>query len=97
MPGRILVVDDDFPIREICVDFLAEEGYEVESAASGKDGLGLLAQKTFHILLSDIQMPGMTGTELLKETRRLHPEMEVILMTAFGGLPSAIEAVRFGA
>ena len=94
---RIFVVDDEMYTREICCDFLIEEGYENESAENGKDALEVLKVKTFDILLTDIQMPQMDGVALLKESRQLYPQMEVILMTAFGGLQSAVEAIRSGA
>lgn len=97
MNNTILIVDDDPNIRAICEDILSEEGYGIEKVGSGKDALEMLSKKTFKIMLSDIQMPEMDGITLLKESRKFYPYMEVILMTAYGGLPSAIEAIRFGA
>lgn len=94
---RILVVDDEVHAREVCVDFLDEGGFDVASCGNGKEALLLLSQKTFDILLSDIQMPEMDGISLLKESKQAYPKIEVILMTAYGGLPSAVEALRFGA
>src|SRR3989338_5090596 len=96
-PARILVVDDETPTRELCFDILSEEGYETQVTAGAKEALLALSQKQFQIVLSDIQMPEMDGVALLKEVRSLHPDVEVILMTAYAGLPSAIEAVRHGA
>ncbi len=93
----ILVVDDELHTREICVDFLDDTGYLVDSCSNGKEALSLLSQKNYNILISDIQMPEMDGIALLKAAKPLYPDMEVILMTAFGGLSSAVEAVRFGA
>lgn len=93
----ILVVDDELHTREICVDFLDDTGYRVDSCSNGKEALSLLSQKNYSILISDIQMPEMDGIALLKAAKPLYPDMEVILMTAFGGLSSAVEAVRFGA
>ncbi len=94
---RVLVVDDEMHTREICVDFLDGTGYSVDSCANGKEALALLSQNSYNILISDIQMPEMDGIALLKEAKPLYPEMEIILMTAFGGLASAVDAVRFGA
>ncbi|MBI4218462.1 MAG: response regulator, partial [Elusimicrobia bacterium] len=93
----VLVVDDELHTREICADFLSESDFDVDAVGSGREALEFLSRKSFHILLSDIQMPEMDGVVLLKEAKKLHPELEVILMTAYGGLPSAIEAIRFGA
>src|SRR3989338_2728943 len=95
--NSFLIVDDELHTREICCDFLEEGQFKVESASNGKEALEILSKKNFQILLSDIQMPEMDGIDLLKESRRLYPEMDVILMTAYGGLPTAIEAIRFGA
>lgn len=95
---RILIVDDELHTREICSEFLTIDGeFEVEIATNGKEALEMLSQSRFSILLSDIQMPEMDGIVLLKEAKARYPEVEVILMTAYGGLPSAIEAIRFGA
>ena len=94
---RILVVDDEVGTREVCADFLSESGFELETATNGVEALSLLAKSSFQIILSDIQMPKMDGLTLLKEAKKLYPETEVILMTAYGGLPSAIEALHHGA
>lgn len=93
----ILIVDDESSARHFCADFLSENGYQVDSASNGKDALSILSKKTFDILLTDIQMPEMDGIALLKESKNLYPETEVILMTSYGALPSAIEAIRAGA
>lgn len=95
--GTILVVDDDPSTLNICEDILEDAGYEIRKASGSKEALIELSQKPFHIVLSDIQMPGMDGLGLLKEIRRTCPDTEVILMTAHAGLPTAIEAVRNGA
>ena len=96
-PNRILIVDDEMATREICRDFLAENGFEAETASDGNEALQKLDRETYNILLSDIQMPKLDGVALLRESRKRFPEIEVILMTAYGGLPSAIEAIRFEA
>jgi len=95
--GSILVVDDESSTRELCADILSEEGYTVLQAPGAMEALLALSQKPFQVVLSDIQMPGMDGVALLKEIHKTRPEMEVILMTAFAGLPTAVEAVRHGA
>lgn len=93
---KILIVDDEIYAREICRDFLTEAGYETTTAEDGIQALEILSKKKFEILLTDIQMPRMDGISLLKETRKRYPEMEVILITAYGALTSAIEAIRAG-
>jgi len=81
----------------LCEDILSEGGYEIRSATGSEEALVELSQKYFHVVLSDIQMPGMDGPGLLKEVRKTCPDTEVILMTAYAGLDTAIEAVRNGA
>jgi signal transduction histidine kinase len=94
---RILVVDDESGFRELCVDLLSDAGFEVEAATDGKKALERLSEATFHLVLSDINMPAMDGMTLLKNAKARYPLVEVVLMTAFGGLQSALEALRFGA
>lgn len=93
----LLVVDDEAAFRELCVDILEAAGYAAESASDARSGLERLAQRPFQLVLSDISMPGMDGVDLLKEIKHTHPTTEVILMTAYGGLSSAVEAMRLGA
>jgi two-component system, NtrC family, response regulator HydG len=96
---RILVVDDEVGFRELCTDLLEEEGYDTESATHGREALEVLtkAPGSFHLVLSDINMPVMDGLQFLRAAKEAHPRLEVVLMTAYGGLQSALEALRFGA
>jgi signal transduction histidine kinase len=96
---RILVVDDEVGFRELCTDLLEEAGYETESATHGGEAIELLAKTpgAFHLVLSDINMPVMDGLQFLRAAKEAHPRLEVILMTAYGGLQSALEALRYGA
>lgn len=95
--ARILVVDDESGFRELCVDLLSDAGFEVEAATDGKKALERLSEAPFQLVLSDINMPMMDGMTLLKNAKSQYPLVEVVLMTAFGGLQSALEALRFGA
>jgi signal transduction histidine kinase len=96
-PPRVLIVDDEALSRELCQDFLEEGGYELAAAADGQAALELLKSQSFDLVLSDINMPRMDGLQLLKSIKAADAGVEVILMTAFGGLQSAVEALRFGA
>ncbi|MBK8574301.1 MAG: response regulator [Elusimicrobia bacterium] len=95
--ARILVVDDESGFRELCVDLLTDAGFEVEAAGDGQTALERLSQSPFQMVLTDINMPVMDGMALLQNVKARFPLIEVVLMTAFGGLQSALEALRFGA
>ncbi|MBX2989205.1 MAG: sigma-54-dependent Fis family transcriptional regulator [Bdellovibrionaceae bacterium] len=97
MKSRILVVDDEASIREFMEIFLKKEGYEVTVAEDGAKGKDLLAKKNFDMVISDLQMPNMTGMELLKHSRESYPETVFVMMTAFGTLENAVEAMKVGA
>jgi DNA-binding NtrC family response regulator len=93
----ILVVDDDPVMREMVCDLLGMNGYEVVSAESGKSALEILDARECDCALSDIQMPGMDGLGLLGAIRDRNPTMPVVLMTSFGTIEIAVEAMRLGA
>lgn len=95
---RVLVVDDDRLIREMTRDALATEGMQVEMAASGPEALALLEESgPFGIVLTDLSMREMDGLELLKRIKRAAPKTDVIILTAYASLESALEAMRLGA
>src|SRR4029453_8260947 len=96
-PRNLLVVDDDLAMREMLVSLFREHGYRVEGAARVDDALARLAEQEFDVVLSDIRMPGKSGIEMVGEAKRLRPGTPVILMTAFGSVDSAVEAMRAGA
>lgn len=81
MPKTILVVDDDPMIREIMVEYLMHHGYDALDAADGSDGLRILQTQSVHLLISDIIMPGMPGTEVALKAASLCPDLPVILMS----------------
>lgn len=97
MKPRILVVDDEESIREFLEIMLKKEGYEVTSAADGKQGLELIRKRSFDLVISDMQMPHMTGIELLKEAKAQYPELLFMMITAFGTTETAVEAMKLGA
>jgi DNA-binding NtrC family response regulator len=94
---KILVIDDEASQREILADILSDAGYTVITAEDGEKGLELLQQSNCLLVLTDLKMPGMDGLEVLKKARRFDPEIQVILMTAFGSIPSAVNAIKGGA
>src|SRR5574341_363544 len=95
--GAILVVDDDLEMRELVHDVLKDRGHQVTTAGSGQEALTLLADGDYAVVLTDLWMKGMEGTELLTEIKRLYPDIGVILMTAFGSVETAVEAMKRGA
>ncbi|MBI5496886.1 MAG: sigma-54-dependent Fis family transcriptional regulator [Deltaproteobacteria bacterium] len=95
--ARVLVVDDEAGHAESLVKILQKEGYEVQSAADGVAALEKARQFLPQVILTDLVMPRMGGTELLKGVRTVVPECEVILMTAYGTVENAVEAMREGA
>ena len=95
--ARILITDDEPNIRRILQVAFEKSGMIPTVAESGEAALGMLSQGSFDCLLTDVTMPGLSGYELLREAQRLHPSMPVIVMTAFGTIPEAIQAIRDGA
>jgi DNA-binding NtrC family response regulator len=94
--GSILVVDDEERQREIYHDILQDEGYDAVTASSGESALRLLGQKRFDLVLTDMNMTGMTGIELLTEILRADPTVAVVLITGYPSIGSAIDATKRG-
>jgi DNA-binding NtrC family response regulator len=94
--ARVLVVDDKDTMVMLLSRILSPE-FDVTTAADGTRALGLIASQPFDVVVSDIRMPGADGMAVLRETRRIQPDTEVILMTAFGTVPAAVEAMKQGA
>ena len=96
-PAHILVIDDDKAMRDACFQILSRQGYRVELAASAKQGLTLLERLSFDAILLDLVMPDMDGLEALKKIRALDPDVEVIIITGYGTIQSAVESIKAGA
>lgn len=97
MKGRVLVVDDEPPQRQIVKLILDGEGYETECAANGQKALAALREQTFDVILADLKMPAMSGIALLEETRERQLDAALVIVTAHGTIDSAVEAMRKGA
>ena len=95
--GTILVVDDDAVARQLLADALKKEGYEVDIAAGGADAIALGRRKRFDAVLTDIKMGEVDGLAVLREFRQCSPETAIVLLTAFGSMDGAVEAIKQGA
>ncbi len=95
--GRILVVDDDESLRRVIQVQLEDLGYDVATAADGDSALESLQLSTRELVISDLKMPGMSGLELLKKVRAGFPETIIVVVTAFGTVETAVEAMKLGA
>jgi EAL domain-containing protein (putative c-di-GMP-specific phosphodiesterase class I) len=94
---RVLVVDDDPGLRDVCADILRDAGLHVDLVASGTDAVAKLDRERYDVILSDVAMPGMDGIELLKRVRERDLDVPVVLMTGGPDLETAIKAVEYGA
>jgi DNA-binding NtrC family response regulator len=93
----LMIVDDDAAMRQMLDSLFREQGFAVSDASSAAEALDMASEVEFDAVLSDIKMPGKSGIELVGELRQIRPETPVVLMTAFGSIDSAVEAMRVGA
>ena len=97
VPKRILIVDDEESFRNVLTVILRKEGYEVEGAANGEEGLNKISTSAFDHVLCDIRMPKMDGLQFLRESQKAGGEAPTIMMSAYGTVDTAIEAMKLGA
>jgi DNA-binding NtrC family response regulator len=95
--ATIIVVDDDPEMANVLRDVLAEAGYRALSAGSGAGALMLVKEQDPDLLITDLRMSGMSGHQLQLELKRVAPNLPVIIITAFGSIPTAIESMKLGA
>src|SRR5689334_190876 len=96
-PNSILVVDDDESLRRVTQLQLEEAGYRVLTTSNGNEALGIIQHETLPLVITDLKMPGLSGLDLLKQIRQDHPETSVLMITAFGTVQNAVEAMKAGA
>jgi two-component system response regulator FlrC len=94
--ASVLVVEDEEGVREFLVECLEDDDHEVHSAVDGQAGLELLRRRGFDVVLTDLKMPRLDGMALLRTLRAEQPEVEVVMLTAHGGVASAVEATKLG-
>ncbi len=97
MKKHVLVVDDEQRVREICKEFLEEEGYRVTTAIDGQDALGKMDNDDFDLYLVDIAMPRIGGLELMNMIKKKQPLSVIIILTGFSSIEGAVKAVHAGA
>ena len=94
--GSILVVDDSSAVRENLCELLTAEGYEVDSCANGKQALQFLQERTYELVLTDLSMPDVDGMAVLTYLVNHFPETSCIIITGFGTIQTAVDAMRHG-
>jgi len=94
---NVLIVEDHDRLREQLGRFYEQEGFKVATAGCGEDALEKLSQEKFALVVSDVKMPGIDGFELARQAREKYPDTDVILITAFGNIKQAVEAMKLGA
>ncbi|MGY3054739.1 two-component system NtrC family response regulator [Pedobacter sp. UYEF25] len=95
--GRILIIDDEEKLSQLLARILSLEGYEVFQAINGKSGLKILKIQEIDVVISDVKLPDFNGVELVKEIRKIAPNVEVINLTAFGTIQDGVMSMRNGA
>lgn len=95
--ARILIVDDDEGVRSFLAEALETGSHQITEAASGEEALRCLRAQRFHLLITDLRMPGQGGLDLLRQARSGWPEMETLVLTAFSSSQAAAEAMKLGA
>lgn len=95
--SNILIIDDEKAIRKTLTEILSYEGYKIEEAADGEEGLKKFREKTYDVVLCDIKMPKLDGIEFLERVREINPDVPVIMISGHGTIETAVEAVKKGA
>ena len=95
--ANILIIDDEKAIRKTLAEILSYEGYKIEEAADGEEGLKKFAVTTFDVVLCDIKMPKMDGLEFLEKARELNADVPIVVISGHGNIETAVEAVKKGA
>jgi two-component system, NtrC family, response regulator HydG len=95
--SNILIIDDEFVVRDSLTQWFEAEGYSVTAAANGREALAAVAERQFHLALLDIKMPGMDGMEVQERLASADPELTVVIMTGYATVETAVRALKHGA
>ncbi|MGB2698046.1 MAG: response regulator [Candidatus Zixiibacteriota bacterium] len=94
---KILIVDDEEIMRSFLLDVFMDEGYDLDSAANGEEALEKISRNQYQLIITDIRMPGVDGTEVLKKAKELNPKTEVIIITGYASPQIKQECQKLGA
>ncbi len=94
---RILVVDDEEVVRALVASVLADDGYDVETAAAASEALERVRREFFDLVITDLMMSPLSGMDLLRALKEFSPETDVLMMTAYGTIETAVQAMKLGA
>lgn len=97
MAYAILVADDKPSMREMLASAFGEHGFEVSQASNGLDAIAMLRESNFDLVIADLNMPGENGIGVLRAAKEISPDIKVIIITAYGTMETAVEAMRLGA
>jgi two-component system, NtrC family, nitrogen regulation response regulator NtrX len=95
--STILIIDDEKAIRKTLTEILSFEGYKIDEAADGEEGLKRFSEKTYDLVLCDIKMPKLDGIEFLEKAKTINPDVPIIMISGHGNIETAVEAVKKGA
>lgn len=95
--NKLLVIDDDEDIRSLLTDLLEESNYNVDTASGGEQALQKIQVSTYDLVITDLRMQGMQGLEVIREVRKIDPGIDVIVMTGYASVDSAVESMKAGA
>ena len=95
--GRILIVDDDQFYQSFCSDVLGEEGYLVRATFTGEEALARLKSEDYDVMVTDLMMPGMDGQEVLERAKQIKPSLDIVIMTGYASVESAVKGLKAGA
>ena len=95
--GKVLVIDDEQIVLDSVATLLRDEGFDVDVSLSGREGLDWAIERKYDAILSDIRMPDIGGMRVLRDIKRIHPSLPVIMITGYASVDSAIQAMKLGA
>ena len=93
----ILIVDDEIEYQNTMDIILSSKGYKIITASSGEEAINILHEHDIDLVITDLRMPNMSGTDLVSKVKEINREIDIIIVTAYGSIESAVEAIKLGA